>query len=138
MLCAIAGKYNRPHRKTNALLSGLIYCPYCASVCVLFPNLIAGQTEGHASNISVPATIPENVPSVQRTAYCLTSLWRSSYPTLPTRRANILKSCLTKKLRIFSDYRRTKKNFPPSKRKKNSLRRQFRIRSKISRMSISV
>ena len=25
----IAEKYNRPHRKTNALLSGLMYCPIC-------------------------------------------------------------------------------------------------------------
>lgn len=29
MLDAIAEKYNRPHRKTNALLSGLVYCPFC-------------------------------------------------------------------------------------------------------------
>ena len=29
MLDDIAEKYNRPHRKTNALLSGLMYCPVC-------------------------------------------------------------------------------------------------------------
>lgn len=29
LLDAIAEKYNRPHRKTNALLSGLMYCPSC-------------------------------------------------------------------------------------------------------------
>lgn len=29
MLDAIAEKHNRPHRKTNALLSGLVYCPFC-------------------------------------------------------------------------------------------------------------
>lgn len=29
LLDAIAEKYNRPHRKTNALLAGLIYCPCC-------------------------------------------------------------------------------------------------------------
>lgn len=29
MLDFIAEKYNRPHWKTNALLSGLAYCPYC-------------------------------------------------------------------------------------------------------------
>lgn len=29
LLEAIAEKYNRPHRKTNALLSGLMYCPCC-------------------------------------------------------------------------------------------------------------
>ncbi len=29
LLDAIAEKYNRPHRKTNALLSGLVYCPHC-------------------------------------------------------------------------------------------------------------
>ncbi|MDR1541050.1 MAG: recombinase family protein [Clostridiales bacterium] len=29
MLDAIAEKYNRPHRKTNALLAGLMYCPIC-------------------------------------------------------------------------------------------------------------
>lgn len=29
MLDEIAEKYNRPHRKTNALLAGLMYCPNC-------------------------------------------------------------------------------------------------------------
>ena len=29
LLDAIAEKYNRPHRKTNALLAGLVHCPYC-------------------------------------------------------------------------------------------------------------
>lgn len=29
LLDAIAEKYNRPHRKTNALLAGLVYCPHC-------------------------------------------------------------------------------------------------------------
>ena len=29
LLNDIAEKYNRPHRKTNALLSGLMYCPIC-------------------------------------------------------------------------------------------------------------
>ncbi len=29
MLDDIAEKYNRPHRKTNALLAGLVYCPFC-------------------------------------------------------------------------------------------------------------
>lgn len=29
MLDSIAEKYNLPHRKTNALLAGLVYCPYC-------------------------------------------------------------------------------------------------------------
>ena len=29
MLGAIAEKYNRPRSKTNALLSGLIFCPHC-------------------------------------------------------------------------------------------------------------
>ena len=29
MLDEIAEKYNRPHRKTNALLSGLMHCPIC-------------------------------------------------------------------------------------------------------------
>ena len=28
-MMSIAERYNRPHRKTNALLAGLIYCPYC-------------------------------------------------------------------------------------------------------------
>lgn len=26
---SIYDKYNRPHRKTNAMLAGMIYCPYC-------------------------------------------------------------------------------------------------------------
>ncbi len=25
----IARQYNRPHRKTNALLAGIVHCPYC-------------------------------------------------------------------------------------------------------------
>lgn len=29
LLDAIAEKYNRPHRKTNALLAGLTHCPHC-------------------------------------------------------------------------------------------------------------
>ena len=29
LLSEIAERYNRPHRKTNALLAGLIYCPHC-------------------------------------------------------------------------------------------------------------
>ena len=29
LLDAIAEKYNRPHRKTNALLAGLAHCPHC-------------------------------------------------------------------------------------------------------------
>ena len=29
LLAAIAEKYNRPHRRTNALLAGIIYCPIC-------------------------------------------------------------------------------------------------------------
>lgn len=28
-LAAIAEKYNRPHRKTNAFLAGLVHCPIC-------------------------------------------------------------------------------------------------------------
>ena len=29
LLDAIAEKYNRPHRRTNALLAGLVHCPHC-------------------------------------------------------------------------------------------------------------
>ena len=29
LLAAIAEKYNRPHRRTNALLAGIIHCPIC-------------------------------------------------------------------------------------------------------------
>lgn len=29
LLAAIAEKYNRPHRRTNALLAGIIFCPIC-------------------------------------------------------------------------------------------------------------
>ena len=29
LLAAIAEKYNRPHRRTNALLAGIVYCPLC-------------------------------------------------------------------------------------------------------------
>lgn len=29
LLAKIAEKYNRPHRRTNALLAGIIFCPIC-------------------------------------------------------------------------------------------------------------
>lgn len=34
----IAEKYNRPHRATNALLSGIIYCPLCNEKLVVIPE----------------------------------------------------------------------------------------------------
>ena len=37
MLDEIAEKYNRPHRKTNALLSGLMYCPICGKRLRVLP-----------------------------------------------------------------------------------------------------
>lgn len=38
LLEAISEKYNRPHRKTNALLSGLMYCPYCGKKLRVIPE----------------------------------------------------------------------------------------------------
>lgn len=38
MLDAIAEKYNRPHRKTNALLSGMMYCPICGKRLRVIPE----------------------------------------------------------------------------------------------------
>ena len=38
MLDEIAEKYNRPHRKTNALLSGLMYCPVCGRRLRVLPE----------------------------------------------------------------------------------------------------
>lgn len=38
MLDEIAEKYNRPHRKTNALLSGLMYCPICGKRLRVIPE----------------------------------------------------------------------------------------------------
>ena len=38
LLNAIADKYNRPHRKTNALLSGIIYCPCCGRKLRIAPE----------------------------------------------------------------------------------------------------
>lgn len=38
MLDEIAEKYNRPHRKTNALLSGLMYCPICGRRLRVLPE----------------------------------------------------------------------------------------------------
>lgn len=38
LLEAIADKYNRPHRATNALLGGLVYCPICGSRLNVFPE----------------------------------------------------------------------------------------------------
>lgn len=34
----IADKYNRPHRATNALLSGIVYCPLCGNRLVVIPE----------------------------------------------------------------------------------------------------
>lgn len=38
LLDAIAEKYNRPHRKTNALLAGLMYCPLCGKRLKVIPE----------------------------------------------------------------------------------------------------
>lgn len=38
VLDEIAEKYNRPHRKTNALLSGLMYCPICGKRLRVIPE----------------------------------------------------------------------------------------------------
>ena len=38
ILDAIEDKYNRPHRATNALLSGLLYCPICGHRLNVFPE----------------------------------------------------------------------------------------------------
>ena len=38
ILDEIAEKYNRPHRKTNALLSGLMYCPICGKRLRVLPE----------------------------------------------------------------------------------------------------
>lgn len=38
LLEAIADKYNRPHRATNALLGGLVYCPICGGRLNVFPE----------------------------------------------------------------------------------------------------
>lgn len=38
MMMSIAERYNRPHRKTNALLAGLIYCPYCGKRLNVVPE----------------------------------------------------------------------------------------------------
>lgn len=53
MLDEIAEKYNRPHRKTNALLSGLIYCPICGSGYGYCRNQTDGQTASRVSNMAV-------------------------------------------------------------------------------------
>lgn len=38
LLKAIAERYNRPHRKTNALLSGVLYCPLCGKPLRVVPE----------------------------------------------------------------------------------------------------
>lgn len=38
LLEAISDKYNRPHRATNALLGGLVYCPICGNRLNVFPE----------------------------------------------------------------------------------------------------
>lgn len=38
VLEAIAENYNRPHRKTNALLAGLMYCPICGRRLTVVPE----------------------------------------------------------------------------------------------------
>ena len=38
LLDAIAEKYNRPHRKTNALLAGLVHCPHCGRRLSVIPE----------------------------------------------------------------------------------------------------
>lgn len=38
LLDAIAEKYNRPHRKTNALLAGIVHCPCCGKRLSVIPE----------------------------------------------------------------------------------------------------
>ena len=38
LMATIATRYNRPHRKTNALLSGLLYCPHCGKQLRVVPE----------------------------------------------------------------------------------------------------
>ncbi len=38
MMTDIAERHNRPHRKTNALLSGLLYCPLCGKPLRVIPE----------------------------------------------------------------------------------------------------
>lgn len=38
LLDAIAEKYNRPHRKTNALLAGIVHCPCCGKQLSVIPE----------------------------------------------------------------------------------------------------
>ena len=38
LIATIATRYNRPHRKTNALLSGLLYCPHCGKQLRVVPE----------------------------------------------------------------------------------------------------
>jgi len=38
MMADIAARHNRPHRKTNALLSGLLYCPLCGNPLRVIPE----------------------------------------------------------------------------------------------------
>lgn len=70
----IAEKYNSPHHKTNALLAGLVCCPFCCKQPRVFPNLTDGQTASRDLNMSVPATVKMNVLSRRFTAHCLMDL----------------------------------------------------------------
>lgn len=65
MLDAIAEKYNRPHRKTNALLSGLVYYPHCGKRLRVISESNRYTQARQDSNMFAPATVPENVLSVQ-------------------------------------------------------------------------
>lgn len=63
LLDAIAEKYNRPHRKTNALLAGLIHCPICGKRLNVISNLTVGRTENHASSMFAQAIVKKPVHS---------------------------------------------------------------------------
>ena len=71
------------------------------NACGLSPNQTDGQTVSRGSNMFVPDTVPVNVPFVQWTAYCLMNLWCSSFPTLPMRTANTLKTAQSESIRYF-------------------------------------
>ena len=110
MLDDIAEKYNRPHRKTSALLSGLIYCPFCGKRLRVvsesnrwtngkprFKYVCPGYRENECTFQSVDGVLLDEFVVLQLSIF-------------PMRTANILPNFSTNELQIFLRIRTTNRN----------------------------
>lgn len=77
MLDDIAEKYNRPHRKTNALLAGLVYCPFCGKRLRVISESNRWTNGKPRFKYVCPGFRNDECQFKAFTVYCLMNLWYS-------------------------------------------------------------